>query len=604
MGKWKKLLPVGLIALALMPLLYLYATTLQFGVFGEWREMPAIMVEEVLLETEGQATEVALPYIMEDGEAGQVVTLTTQLTDCGALRLYFKSVFSPLRIYANDVLIYDFGGEGSYPSYLQDPATKTVMIELPDEALIDLRFEYTYPTTRSDLVLDTIMVGTYPAIFNGLLDLEQTYLALYLLFFGMGVVLISVGFLIRTIERQGIFFVWLGLITLCCGLWGLGEYDMTGIFIQNESLVSLITFTSVFYLPIPIHCFFRSTVGYHDPRPIRICIIASFTVATASVVLQATSLVSFYSFMSFFQWFAVASFCFGIGYTIREWRAYDNEMARRFLMPWCLVGATALVEGLQFTFGNINAYGQFTQIALLVFIIINCFIGASLIQKAAALRVQHQRIEQEYKLMEVQVASQQRYQHLLMETRETLRQQRHDLHHQLAVLRHLAGEGNLAQLSHHLDAVVSQIPELLETHCEHIAVNAVVDYYVSKAKDKGIAISVELAVPAVVERIDDGSLCVIFGNILENAIEACGRMSGGGGFISLHSHIRNGMLVITQKNSFEGAIRNQGEKFYSSKRDDFGVGLTSVQTVAHKHSGNATFMHDGRVFQSTIYVRI
>ncbi|WP_409968922.1 GHKL domain-containing protein [Bengtsoniella intestinalis] len=599
-----KLLRTLVIGVALLPLLYLFIEASQFGFYGTWREIQPQFLNSLTLEMDGTATDIALPYVLQDGTPGQTVVLSSTLTDMGAARIYFKSVFAPVQVYANDTLIYAYGQFGTYPDYLDDPPTISATVELPNEEVIDLRLEYTYPTTRDDLILDSILVGTYPAIFSYLFGQPDSQPFLYLICLVLGLFFICIGFLIRIIERQGTFFVWLGLITLSCSLWGLGEYDPTVLFIHNAGMVSLITFVSVYYLPALIHCFFRSTVQYHNPRPMTVCIFVCFLAATTATVLQATSLLSYYNALTYFRWFAPASFCFGIVYTVHEWRVYGNRLAKWFLFPWCIVIVTTAAEGIRLMGSDIYTYGRLVQFSLMLFIFLNTLIGANLIQKAFALREQNRRMEQNYKIMAVQVAEQEHYHHLLMETRQTLTQQRHDLHHQLTVIEALVQEGNLDKLHAYVNNNISAVPEVFETYCANIAVNAMVSHYASQAKTNGIDVTIDLVVPASTPRISANNLCVIFGNILENATEACARMDGGAPFISLTSHVHNGLLVILQKNSFDGAIHQKNGVFYSSKRDEAGIGLSSVASIAHKHNGSATFTAQDQVFQSAIYVCI
>ena len=56
------------------------------------------------------------------------------------------------------------------------------------------------------------------------------------------------------------------------------------------------------------------------------------------------------------------------------------------------------------------------------------------------------------------------------------------------------------------------------------------------------------------------------------------------------------------ENSFEGPIREENGQFYSSKREDFGVGLSSVQAMASKYGGRARFSHTDSVFSSSVFL--
>lgn len=57
-------------------------------------------------------------------------------------------------------------------------------------------------------------------------------------------------------------------------------------------------------------------------------------------------------------------------------------------------------------------------------------------------------------------------------------------------------------------------------------------------------------------------------------------------------------------NSFHGHFKQERGKYPSSKREDFGVGLSSIQAVARKRGGDARFETDSNVFHSSVYVQI
>jgi sensor histidine kinase regulating citrate/malate metabolism len=111
-------------------------------------------------------------------------------------------------------------------------------------------------------------------------------------------------------------------------------------------------------------------------------------------------------------------------------------------------------------------------------------------------------------------------------------------------------------------------------------------------------------VPEYPEQISDSNLCVILGNLFENAIEACGRMTEGHKFIRLRSRLQYGTLTVTMDNSFNGVVSQKDGKFLSSKRNEIGTGLQSVSAIAEKHGGGASFETDGMVFLSSVYLRL
>lgn len=219
---------------------------------------------------------------------------------------------------------------------------------------------------------------------------------------------------------------------------------------------------------------------------------------------------------------------------------------------------------------------------------------------------------------------------------------RHDLRHQLAVIRSYNENGEQSKLAHYLDTLISEIPDGQGAeYCENMAVNAIVSHYAALARQNGVELSVKLTVPESGEKISDTSLCVIFGNLLENAIEGCGRVGDGmtdgtdemdktdktadgtdktadgmdgtdktadvsesKGFIRLYSRLQYNTLTITMDNSFDGNAFTREGRFLSRKHGDFGIGTASITAVAEKHGGGAEFETDGMVFKSSVYVRV
>lgn len=77
-------------------------------------------------------------------------------------------------------------------------------------------------------------------------------------------------------------------------------------------------------------------------------------------------------------------------------------------------------------------------------------------------------------------------------------------------------------------------------------------------------VSIQLPKEAV---LPDTDLCAIVSNLLENAVEACTRMSSQDRFIRLKiSSTTKFLLAIIIENSYEGKILRSGNIFISSKK--------------------------------------
>ena len=189
---------------------------------------------------------------------------------------------------------------------------------------------------------------------------------------------------------------------------------------------------------------------------------------------------------------------------------------------------------------------------------------------------------------------------MMLENYENTRFMRHDFRQHLSVLKAMSDDGNMGGIQKYLSDYFSTVPETSEeSYCKNSAVDAIVRLYVKEAKAISAEMTVNIHIPAETG-INDAELCVIFGNCLKNAVEACGRLPRGEGFITVKAQLDGNILGITVDNSFNGEIRKDGDLFLSSKREGAGIGIASVRAVAKKYGGLTKFEARDGVFQASV----
>jgi len=193
----------------------------------------------------------------------------------------------------------------------------------------------------------------------------------------------------------------------------------------------------------------------------------------------------------------------------------------------------------------------------------------------------------------------------LMESIESVRFMRHDLRHHLAVVSEYAKSGNIAGIQGYMEGVENGLSAARgKVYCENHAVSAITAYYLNLAENQGVETTVKLTVPDETGQIRDSDLCVIVGNFLENAVEACRNVAEGERFLRLFSYVQDDTLTFTMENSFDGKAKEHDGVLFSRKHEGEGVGLSSVRAVAVKYGGAARFESQGRVFLSSVYVEL
>ncbi|MCL2003512.1 MAG: GHKL domain-containing protein [Oscillospiraceae bacterium] len=241
-------------------------------------------------------------------------------------------------------------------------------------------------------------------------------------------------------------------------------------------------------------------------------------------------------------------------------------------------------------------YTVFTSVAVVIF-----FTYALLLRMLSGI-AKNTRMESEITLAHRQLELQKRFYDGVQKNIEDTKAARHDLRHHLSLIQSYINEGEPAKLKSYVNEYTETLPADIETvFCENFAVNSIMRYYAEIAKNEGIRLDARLELPENTG-ISDSDLCIVFGNCIENAVEACRRISGDR-FIKVSSKFTGKMLAITIDNSFDGELMKDGGVFLSRKHEGEGVGISSVKAVARKYNETARFEAEGKVFCASITLR-
>lgn len=211
------------------------------------------------------------------------------------------------------------------------------------------------------------------------------------------------------------------------------------------------------------------------------------------------------------------------------------------------------------------------------------------------------RLERELTTMRALTEAQRKQYIDLTDYIQSNRRLRHDFRQSLLVIRQYAREGKCESILQHIQAYTDEMDSHnLEQICENVALNTILQYYKEKAENNGITF--HLQVQAFKETgFSEMDLCVLVGNLLENAIEACLRQIETDRYIKLKIEMKSPcILSMMISNSYEGSIRQKSERYLSSKREDFGIGIASVQHITEKYDGFTKISHENQWF--TVYV--
>jgi hypothetical protein len=173
---------------------------------------------------------------------------------------------------------------------------------------------------------------------------------------------------------------------------------------------------------------------------------------------------------------------------------------------------------------------------------------------------------------------------------------RHDIKYILSTIQELAHENDNAQII----KLLKYSPDYhTKRMCEHHIVNALLNWYAQRCRQHPIALDVHLFMPNDMP-VDAMDLCVVLGNLLENAYENCLAVPGGG-YIRIHANAQPDTLMINIVNSFDGRVNiRHGE--LQTRKDVGGIGLKSIHSVCKKYGGECLTSWTENEFSVAVYL--
>lgn len=130
----------------------------------------------------------------------------------------------------------------------------------------------------------------------------------------------------------------------------------------------------------------------------------------------------------------------------------------------------------------------------------------------------------------------------------------------------------------------------------NIVIDSLVNYWFTVAEGKGITFKMNFHIPMQMS-FRGADLCLILGNLLENAVEAAEKAVSEKRIL-LNLKYDRGNLFIFVENSYNGnLLRSKSGKLKTTKPDDtnHGIGLESVNRIVKKHNGTV-IIDDGEAY--------
>ncbi|MEA4993391.1 MAG: GHKL domain-containing protein [Oscillibacter sp.] len=275
---------------------------------------------------------------------------------------------------------------------------------------------------------------------------------------------------------------------------------------------------------------------------------------------------------------ALSAFEFYLG--VRLWmkeavRRLFTELsvgASTLLLAYPTVSLLLLFVGTKTIFSSSAlAMGGFGAVAFF-FVLCSMIVGLYVLILNSILELMERRkMTEELEVAKRILYQQREHYHQILDYIEQVRIIRHDFRHHIHALQTMDRDAQaryLHDLKKELDSTATQ------TFCQNQAVNGLLQEFLGRCRENQVNLEAHLDLPETIS-VDDLTLCIVIGNLLENALDACRRFTGSR-FVRIHCRWDGNHLELLVENPFDGQVRKIGGELLSRKQEG-GLGLLSIR---------------------------
>ena len=159
-----------------------------------------------------------------------------------------------------------------------------------------------------------------------------------------------------------------------------------------------------------------------------------------------------------------------------------------------------------------------------------------------------------------------------------------------------------ARLDTYVSSYIQSASTELTIYSDSPALNAILSYYESLCRDRNIRTEFSLKLPDQLP-ISEQDLCVMMGNLLENAVY--GYEQAEAPYIQLKLvQTASSMLAMKIRNPYTDAVKSRNGSFLSSRHSGFGQGLESVRIIAEKYHGCMKIQTEKQIFTVKLLLQL
>lgn len=174
---------------------------------------------------------------------------------------------------------------------------------------------------------------------------------------------------------------------------------------------------------------------------------------------------------------------------------------------------------------------------------------------------------------------------------------RHDYRHHIQAMKVHAANGELASIVSYLDMLdedLTNVETVVRTG--NRMADAILNSKLSLAAEREITVRTDTNIPVALS-MSELDLCIVIGNLMDNAMEACMELPAEKRLIRLYMEMKGNYLYLALTNTAGGRKK---QSFKTTRGSGHGLGLSRVDAIVKKYGGYVTRASEDEAFSTEV----
>lgn len=533
---------------------------------------------------------VDLPYITSENSKENTISIENTIPNNNIHSPYIRvgSSQQSFEVYIEDELIYNFDSMRSI-NHGKTGGSIWRIIELPNDSagkIIRIDFKSSYSKTAG--YLSKIKFGTkdqlvaelfFESIFDQIVVISLLMLSIFIIYIDSKIK--SVG-----LKSNHIYLV---SIILCISIWISVESQFYVFLYNNYVFNYYIQFIALFLFPIVLYKYLILEYDLKFRKLMTVLYNVHIYLMLLIIVFQLIGFKTFFESQWIFLIVFSITFLITIIYIICQIK--DNLRLRELLYILIVIFICFILDLLLYDIKGSIIKLNFINIGI---IIVEMFVGIRIYK--SFLEINEEKEKNRY--LECQLSYQLKHYLSIEENNLMLKRYRHDMiNHWILVNRLIKNNKlNIAEdySSKMANKLIGEEDVILNTG--NPILDAILTEKIQKAKSLNIDFFKEIIISKNI-KIEPIDYCIIFGNILDNAIEACVKLENKR-YIDMKLNSKGNMLICKVRNSiYSNETIKKGYKTTKKDKNMHGFGIMNIKKSIEKYNGYIDISHSLDYFE-------